>query len=114
MKIALLVVARRAPISLEALAGFLIAPDFSFFVHVDAKADIELFAEVARHPHVHLIKERRKVFWGGFSMIEAEIALLSAALHGGEFDRFALISDDTFAIKSPDEIKRRLESEDLW
>ena len=114
MKIALLVVACRAPVSLEALAGFLVGPEFAFFVHVDAKADIQLFAEVARHPHVHLIGDRRKVFWGGFSMIEAEIALLGAAVEGGEFDRFALISDDTFAIKAPDEIKRRLEAEDLW
>jgi hypothetical protein len=67
------------------------------FVHLDAKADPG--AGRLRLPrHAVLIEPRVEVFWGGWSMMRATLALIGAARARGGFDRFVLISGDALPV----------------
>jgi hypothetical protein len=63
---------------------------------------------------VVFLKDRLPIFWGGFNVVLAEIALLRAALDHGEYIRLILISDSSIPIKRPIEICRELYQDDLW
>jgi hypothetical protein len=99
VRIAILVLAARAPVVLEKQISSLAADNFHFFVHLDAKVDAEAFGFVRASNHATQIETRYNVFWGGFNMVLAELALLRAAMSDPSFERFILISDDSFPIK---------------
>jgi hypothetical protein len=98
-KIAYLILAHTDPIQLERLVK---AIDYhaTIFIHVDLKSDIDTFKKIPFPPHVHFIKERTNVFWGGFKMIEATLYLMRAALASQEkFSRIVLLSGLDYPIK---------------
>jgi hypothetical protein len=103
MPLALLVLAFRQPEVLRSAIPVYRAAGFHIFVHLDSKADINNYTarlgEAASD--CHFIGRRYDIYWGGFSMIDAELALIFNALEKGEYDRFILISDDTFPLLAP-------------
>lgn len=100
MRFALLVLAYREPEVLKRAIPLYKAAGFDVFVHLDKKADTASYlarlGDAARH--CRLIYRRIDIFWAGFSMIEAELALIFAAMAEGQYDRFTLVSDDTFPV----------------
>lgn len=55
------------------------------FVHIDKKADSPAFREALEGlPHVHVLRNNRKVWWGGFSSVDATIRLMREALSYSE------------------------------
>ncbi|HEX7388851.1 MAG TPA: beta-1,6-N-acetylglucosaminyltransferase [Acidiphilium sp.] len=93
-RIAVLVLAHKAE-SLPYLTALLPEP-FEVFVHFDAKAGDP--PDLKQH-NVRYITPRHAVYWGGFSMVEASLALLHAAISTGDFERFLFISGDTLPVR---------------
>ncbi|MDB5799947.1 MAG: glycosyl transferase family 14 [Rhodocyclales bacterium] len=100
MKIAYLILAHNTPRHLQALVRSLRLEGNHFFVHIDSKADIELF-EPVRAADVSFIEDRKAVFWGDFSQVDAILELLRNGLqHADEFDYFVLLSGSDYPLYS--------------
>lgn len=85
-----------------------------FFVHIDAKSDLNHFKTSAlAKDNVTLITDRVKVFWGGFSMVEATLRLMEAAIAEVPTFKYAiLLSGVHYPIKSNDYILDMLRNSD--
>jgi hypothetical protein len=105
-----LVLSYRYPGGITALSKYFSAANIDMIVHVDAKIDDSPFHEAAQatDQDVHFIEDRVRIFWRGFTMVEAAINLLKAARGRGRYNRFLLISDDSLPIIGPVELRRRL------
>lgn len=108
MKIAALILAYNYPLGLSALARLFSAVDIDTFIHVDEKIDIFPFQEFGG-PNVIFIPRRKRIFWRGFTMIEATIELICAAMENNKYDRYIIISDDSLPIVEMQEFRRRIE-----
>lgn len=84
-----------------------LAPDIAVFIHLDAKcADA---AGALRLPvQARVIGARTEVFWGGWSMMQATLALIEAALAAGPFERLALVSGDALPVRGPEALAEAL------
>src|SRR5215472_15428620 len=100
MRCACLIIAYSGADIFARSARILKSAGFDIFVHIDAKADKEKFvARLGGMSHeCRFLPQRVSVFWGGYSMMEAEFALLRAAIAAGPYDKYLLLSDDTFPV----------------
>jgi hypothetical protein len=101
IRLAVLVLAHAAPAVLTCHAKLM--PNAQFFIHVDAKSDITAYENLSLLPNVHILKERIDIYWGGWNMVVAEIELMRKGLEYG-CNRFALVSDDSFPLRRPEEM----------
>lgn len=112
MAVAFLVLAHDQPDHLARLIAALAGGPTRFFVHVDAKIDVEPFrARLGGRSDVTFLPNRIAVHWGGFSLVRATLALLDAA-SGKAVDRFArycLLSGADYPIKPRAEVMAGLE-----
>jgi hypothetical protein len=100
LKTAYLILAHDQPEHLAKLVGRLDHVDCVFFIHIDLKADEGVFRNaLGERRHVVFIQDRYTVNWGGFSQVEATLALLSAALAFPSFHRYCLLSGSDYPIK---------------
>jgi len=83
-------------------------PDFQMLIHLDAKADAEPFAQALKGlPRTEMIPERVKVYWGGFSAVQATVALLRAALAAPQrYSYLVLLQNLDYPIRSNAYIKQ--------
>lgn len=111
-RVAVLVLAHD-PVPLQYLLDALDAR-FRIFIHMDAKTGLDRIAQAGlRLPaHATLITPRLAVFWGGFAMMRATLALIDAALAEADFDRLVLLSGDTLPVRRPDALLEQLASDD--
>jgi len=72
-------------------------PGFSIFCHIDKKSDISHF-NAGVPGNVVFLSDRKDIFWGGYRLIEAELALFRAARAAGPFASYALISGDSLPL----------------
>lgn len=102
---AILILAHR-PAALAALLRLLderaLANRFHLFIHIDAKTDYRATG-LRLPPYATLISPRIPVFWGGWSMMRATLALIEAA-RGHQ--RMILISGDALPVRPLTEIDR--------
>jgi hypothetical protein len=100
------VLAKSAPILVEA--------GFDLYLHVDKKVDIKTYVEeLGNAAHLcNILKDRIEIFWGGFSMVRAEILLIEKARAQVDYDKYLLISDDTFPVFPASHLARLFESSD--
>lgn len=100
-RMACLVMAKTAPRVLAQATEIYTDCEWDVFVHLDARSDSEDYRRQmgpsARQ--VRFLDAPFNVFWGGFSMVEAEIALIEGALHHGGYDKFLFLTDDTFPVR---------------
>ncbi len=83
---------------------------FRCFVHYDARCDMS--EVMALPPHVSFIRERFRVFWGGFSMMLAIRALIDEAYRAApDFARAILISGDSLPLFPGDALEGLLADE---
>ena len=101
MKVACLVMAYRGAPVLRHMASVYTAAGWDVFVHLDRKAELSdyLHALGDARAHCRFVEDRVEVFWGGFSMIQAELKLIHAARQAAAYDRYVLISDDAIPIR---------------
>lgn len=109
MKTAYLILAHQQPRQVARLIGALRSEEACFFLHVDRKANLAAFKEVippSRWVCYVPEPERVKVYWGGFSPVQATLRLLHCAYHDAQrFDRYCLLSGADFPVKHNDQIR---------
>jgi len=99
MKKAYLITAYHQAAYLENLIDSLDHADCNFYVHIDAKSNIQLFRKnLNKKTNVKLVKSR-KINWMGFSQVQSILSLMRAAVEDG-FDYASLISGSDYPIKS--------------
>lgn len=107
------------PVATIRLMDVLYEPGHSFVVHVDAKEEYEpTFQAIADYAssreYVHVIDNRVRVNWGGYSMVEATLKMLryAFAVEGSHdplvFHKFVHISSSSYPLASNTEIRHRL------
>ena len=75
------------------------------FVHIDKKADAAPFKAAVADPRVRFLEDRVRVRWGDFSVVEATLALMTAAAGSG-LDRLCLLSGVDYPVRSAEYIVR--------
>lgn len=101
-KHAFLILAHKDDDNFRALLSLLDNKNNDLFIHMDIKnksykkSDIEL---IAKHSKIHHTN-RINVQWGAFSMVKAELKLLTKATQTGHYEYYHLISGDDLPIKS--------------
>lgn len=102
MKIAYIILAHKNPRQLARMLQALDHDGASFFVHIDRKVAIAPFAEAVREGRsdTHFVADRQDVLWGGYSMVQATIDTVSAALAAGTHDYYILLSGSDYPIRS--------------
>lgn len=105
MKIAHLILAHNQPLQLARLIDRLSHPDAYFFIHIDAKTDLEQFKFLTQKERVFLISDRVKVRWGAYSIVQATINGFKAIVNSGkQIDYVNLLSGADYPIKTTAEI----------
>lgn len=83
-------------------------PNFDMYIHVDAKTVIEPFVRmIEKNDQIFFVKNRKKVYWGGYNAIEATFELLKAAMKSSRnYDYFVLLQNLDYPIRSNAYIER--------
>jgi len=98
--LAYLILVHKSPRQLARLIDALQHPDVTFFVHVDDKVEDAQFRYMTRQQgNVRFIGPRQVVEWGGWNMVEAELALTRAAVKAGA-DYLVLLSGSDYPVWS--------------
>jgi hypothetical protein len=83
-------------------------PESRIVVHVDAKVDISPFERELHLSTACFARRRVSVTWGGYSMVNAVLALVEDALEH-DFDYAVLLSEQDYPIRPARELLRHLE-----
>ncbi len=109
MKLAHLILTHANPGQLERLLGRLAHENADFYIHVDKKTPIEPFMALANIPNVIFIRNRVKVYWGGYSIVQATINGFDEILAlGRHYDYINLLSGQDYPIKNTTHIHQFL------
>lgn len=109
MKICYLILAHNNFNHLNRLIDSLNNDSCSFYIHIDKKSEYLNYYNTL--DNVTVIGEHFNINWGGFSMIEATLALMkNAVLNSPESDYFILISGVDYPIRSHRFLLRQLDS----
>ena len=104
--IAVLILAHHSPDLLGRLVKRLESYGAQCFIHIDAKVDIAPFRAACSASSPIFVKPRKRVTWGGFSLVAATLSLLSAAISDTRFTHFVLISGDSYPIKPREQFRQ--------
>ena len=91
-------------------------PQAHYYIHHDAQSP-RLTGSLTTLPNVHLISHRIRINWGGFTMIEATLALIQAALANPSTRHYHLISGDCAMLQSPQTLAAQCQTQPentLW
>src|SRR5262249_52889019 len=104
--ISYLVLAHEDPAQLGLLVRRLAASTVRIHVHVDAERDIAPFRHATMDvPNVHFCEPRVRVNWAAFSVVEATLRLIEAALDDCDrCGRLVLLSGADYPIATREEI----------
>ena len=87
------------------------------YIHVDAKIDVNDYVSRVGTPpsDTVFLAERTAVYWMGFSMVEATLALIKAAKQSGvPYTRMTLLSDDALPIWAEPRLASWAASDATW
>lgn len=110
MNIAFLISAYKDPAQLKKLINALQGEGSHFYVHIDKKVDISSFLKVcpefqANNQSLTYLKKRFPIYWGGFSQVKYQFAMLDAAINSNTtFDRFVIITGQDYPLISHPQI----------
>lgn len=100
MKIAYLMLVHNNPQLQKRAIEMLSSAGCSFFVHVDAKSDIQAFSGI-RGEHVTFVEPRIPVYWGEFSQVQATMRLIRQALScSASYDYLVLLQGADYPLRS--------------
>lgn len=113
MNHAFLIIAYNNPKLLARIVNRLKSHNHYIYIHIDYKSDIKAFKAVIPESD-HLIylsgANREKVYWGGLSLIMAEIHLMSVALFSDiKMDYLHLISGQDYPCRSNEDLDKFFE-----
>lgn len=104
MKLAILMLCHRDGKQINSFIETLNNNDISFFIHVDAKSNIDKEINVKDHVYILPKDMRHNVEWATFSQIAATYELLSFSKTIGQYDYYCLVSGQDFPIKSSESL----------
>lgn len=102
MKHAYLILAHKDDTTFRTLIKMLDYKENDIFIHMDLKNKgykPDVIEKMIKYSNIYHIK-RKKVSWGGYSFVDAEIRLLEAATNNGEYEYYHLISGEDLPIKT--------------
>ncbi|QQL48880.1 beta-1,6-N-acetylglucosaminyltransferase [Mucilaginibacter ginkgonis] len=109
MKLVHLILAHSAPAQLERLIRKLAHPDADIYIHLDKKATIDAFIYLEQIENVFFIKDRCRVDWGSFAMVQATLcSFKEILLSGKKYDYLNLLSGQDYPLKSYDTVHKFL------
>ena len=101
MKLAHLILTHANPQQVNRLINRLVHENAHFYIHVDKKTAIEPFVSLLKQNNVFFIKNRIKVYWGGYSIVQATINSFEEILASGiVYDYINLLSGQDYPLKS--------------
>ena len=106
MKVSYLILAHGDLLHLERLIDELSDENSRIYIHLDNR--------VVCPPHLHekknvyFIPDPLRLYWGGFSIVQATLKLIQLAVEHGFGDYYALISGTDFPVKRKDEFYSQL------
>ncbi len=100
--IAFLIIVHQEPALLRRLVLSLRVPWARFFIHVDKRVDRAPFQNALSDiPEATLIEDQVDVYWAGWSLVQATLNLLQAALEAdASLQRFLLLSGACYPLRS--------------
>ncbi|RVU02712.1 glycosyl transferase [Mucilaginibacter limnophilus] len=104
MRIAYLILAHNQPNQLKRLITRLTEKNADVFVHLDAKSAFQPFEALVKLPGVYFIKNRVKVYWGSFNIVQATINGFYEILATGGYGYINLLSGQDYPLKSNEEL----------
>lgn len=106
MAIAYLIATHDTPNQTRRLVEALTSGSVCFYIHVDARADQRAFSSITG-PNVHFARNRVRVFWGDFSLVQASLNMMAAALADPlRCERLILLSGSDFPLQPSGYIER--------
>ncbi|UEM22437.1 beta-1,6-N-acetylglucosaminyltransferase [Skermanella mucosa] len=110
MKIAYIILAHKNPPQMARMLQALSHDGASFFVHIDRKVTIDPFVAAVsdRGLSAYFVPDRQDVLWGGYSMVQATVDTLAAALSAGPHDYYILLSGSDYPIRSTGDLLAEL------
>ena len=111
MRIAFLMQCHKNSEQINLLLDALNHPMVDVFVQVDKKSQ-EIRNRITQRKGVYILPEQQcvDVQWAQYSQVEASLRLLDAAVNGGGYDYYWLISGQDFPLRSVDRIVEYLEA----
>lgn len=104
MKLAYLILAHTDVTQLNRLINSIDSGD-DIFIHVDLKTDDKYLKKIYKSNNIHLIKKRYSIFWAGFNMVEATLALIHEMISTNvDYDKVVLLSGADCLIKNSEYI----------
>ncbi|HMG84026.1 MAG TPA: beta-1,6-N-acetylglucosaminyltransferase [Ferruginibacter sp.] len=101
MKLAHLILAHKDPLQLERLVKRLSHPGVEIYVQLDAKADLKKFDYLEKQPNVFFIKNRVKIYWGSYSIIQATLNGFEEILAtGNTYSHINLLSGQDYPLQN--------------
>src|SRR5471030_579261 len=105
MKLAHLILAHNEPKQLERLVTRLAHPDATVYIHLDKKTDIIPFAHLKEYENVVFVKDRVKVYWGTYNIVDATLNGFKEIISSGHrYDHINLLSGQDYPLKSQQHI----------
>lgn len=108
VRIAYLVIAYMDPEQLKRLAVRLTGMS-DVYVHINSSVDIAPFQEalagVQGEGKVFFAKERYRIVWAGFSILQATFSMMEQALSRQSYDRIVLLTGLDYPIKADEQIQ---------
>ena len=102
-----LILAHSDPVHLARMLRRIYVPGVKTFVHVDAKAELEPYLREAQNiPGVSFSLRRYRVMWGAYSVVEATLSLIEAALADDCRGHYVLLSGADYPLVSAEEVMR--------
>jgi len=100
MNIAYLILAHNNPGHLARLTQALATENSAIFIHIDKKADMRPFLQIARR-NVHFTSKRVPVYWGDYSQIQAILTLVDTAMAMSQrYDYLVLLSGSDYPLRT--------------
>lgn len=111
MKVAHLLLAHAQPQQLARLIHGLQHPDADFYIHLDQKTDSDPFLALIHGPNIFFVKQRVKVRWGAYSMVQATLNGFEEILASGVAYQYVnLLSGQDYPLQKPTAIHAFLEA----
>ncbi len=109
MKIAHVILTHANPQQLQRLVSKLCHDNADIYIHLDLKTDITPFAPIAAIKQVYFIQNRVKVYWGGYSIVQATINSFEEVMNSSRvYSHINLLSGQDYPIKKTEDIHRHL------
>jgi hypothetical protein len=100
MRTAHLIIAHKSPEQIERMIRRLQHPDFDFYIHLDKKVNIELFANIKLLENVYFIKNRVDARWGCYNLSKAIlVSVVEICNSGREYNFINHISGQDYPLK---------------